>query len=301
MLFWKVIVLQLFLFVQFFGELNSSIPHCETCHNSTNRSLCRCDDYCTLYNDCCPDHLPSARFIISESLQNAVEFMTCQNRYKDLPILAVNDAIYMVSSCPYDWKIHYSFNNRIKIICINFDHYYDSYPPVSDSITGITYKNEYCAMCHNVRKKNILTWSTRLVCQKQVEDKLIMHRNNNMEEVLRDYCSQCAFDAPVNNTIITNTLRWCIPHVTTCQSFDDYQSIIYNTFITSCIYGTYNPIYMSGPTEIIYKNIDCARCNRVAENHHNLGCKYLNISETRSDTRCINNNATSNKGNVYIP
>ena len=291
-MFWTI-SLRLILLFQFFGALKS-LDTCDSCVYSQfdygDELLCRCDDHCQVYGDCCPNYIPIfLPPVIDESLRSAAPYMECQNRYKEKPTIVVGDAYYMVSSCPLDWierTIDVQFAEHIAENCASTTPEFDDFPPVSDYLTGITYKNEFCAACHNVHNLALLIWSTKLTCNGTFRD-LLSTRNITFDE-FRFYCSRCSFDP---RTIPLIILRWCIPLTRNCSESENDDK----TLVDNCINGAYDPISQLIPIEKVYKNVDCAKCNGVSEIA--LGCKYLNVStdETMSESKCVMKSKTMSK------
>ena len=275
------------------------------CENSTCQSiptqdegvrLCRCDEYCSSYGDCCPDAQVPSTPSISEDVRYLINHMDCQSRYRELLPEAVGDAYYMVSSCPSNWTNDTEFANSISFNCSSSS--FSEFPPVSDPTTGITYRNEFCAICHRVDTSSTLTWLTRLLCQSSFEMVISETAPENITlDLIRSNCPRCAFDPP-NNKTVTDNLRWCLPVQSTCKPFTlvsfQYNETEYEMLVDSCINGDYNPIHQKQSVpfflsnEAIYRNLDCANCN-LAE-PFTLECQYLSNStnDTNSDSRCTN-------------
>ena len=291
---WKIV--QLTVLFHSLGVLKS-LNTCNTCQSARSDDIlvCRCDDQCSTYRDCCPD---SPRYFappnISDSLRSAINFMKCQSRYKSYTMVAVGDAYYMVSSCPANWTSDLEFAESVENNCTSPLAEFEDFPPVSDLITGITYRNEFCAICHDVNTSTALTWPTRLRCQGTFAN--ISRSENITLELIQMYCPRCSFDPP-SNTMIMDTLRWCIPVESQCQPFNprfNPNVTEYNSLLDSCVNGDYNPIFeiipfLSGrPLEKIHRNLDCARCNNIDDLF--LDCLYPSNStnDTNSDLRCTN-------------
>ena len=75
----------------------------------------------------------------------------------------------MVSACPEDWPASQDDDvlREVDEKCSNGS---DTLPPVTDLDVGVVYKNEYCAVCHQVT--NIQPWMYRYGCSQCLEDKL---------------------------------------------------------------------------------------------------------------------------------
>ena len=293
----SLIVLQLTSSLLVLGE------PCSTCGQSSelkdpNTLICQCDDFCGFYGDCCPDaELPTQTPVIRESLETALSYIECKSRYVSLLDIAVGDSYYMVSSCPANWTTDESFALSIERNCsFSESAEFVEFPPVSDPSTGITYRNEFCAICHSVDTAQALVWPTRLRCNGDFEN--VSQTEEVTIELLRSYCSACSFDIPPGaNNKIRETLRWCIPvDKPSCPPYSSSNGLNetnYDKLVDSCINGDYNPIHEANPFlppgipyETIYRNLDCALCKGVPEFF--LDCLYPsnNSNDTDSDFRC---------------
>ncbi|TRY69298.1 hypothetical protein TCAL_13480 [Tigriopus californicus] len=110
---------------------------------------CFCDNFCSMYGDCCID---APAFNSEEQRANKKNF-DCVNlkQYGD---------IYIRSQCPSDWE-----HSNIQRACENPNEVSDPFgtTPVTNSETGATYRNFYCAVC-NADSKSIQFWKPRLEC-----------------------------------------------------------------------------------------------------------------------------------------
>lgn len=123
--------------------------HRPTCSNGSNGDACRCDPSCAQYGDCCLDS-PS---FVSEQQRLGASLFTCSDT-----------DVYMMSSCPVEWK-----DPSTRHHCEHHDTSYGD-PlfdvPVTSSRTNITYRNRHCALCHrdlHVGATNI--WSIYFSCE----------------------------------------------------------------------------------------------------------------------------------------
>ena len=282
---------------------------CSTCRSLPLKDpdtliICQCDKLCGFYGDCCPDaELPTQTPVISESLETALPYIQCKSRYVSLQGIAIGDSYYMVSSCPANWTTDESFALNIEESCSSSESAeFVEFPPVSDPSTGITYRNEFCAICHSVDTAQALVWPTRLRCDGEFENISLTL------DYLRSYCSTCSFDIPPGaNNKIRETLRWCIPvDKPSCPPYSSFSGNFnetdYDKLVDSCINGDYNPIHKANsfqpldvPDEVIYRNLDCALCK--GESDFSLTCMYPSNSskDTNSDFRC-----TDIKGDIII-
>ena len=276
---------------------------CKTCESlpvlkDTCVPLCRCDEHCFLFGDCCPDAFvwPSS-LNVSRNMKAVNDHVQCQSRYSNMLTIAVGDAYYMVSSCPSNWTNDTDFANSISFNCSSST--FSEFPPVSDPTTGITYRNEFCAICHRVDTSSTLTWIMRLRCNSNFESILSETAPENITvDFILSYCPRCAFDPPDNSSAaVMDSLRWCLPIISSCKPYSIvsnlYNETEYETITDACMSGDYNPLH-EGPNipsfiryyKAIYKNMDCAKCNLASKS--SLKCMYpsTSIGDTDSNSRC---------------
>lgn len=110
---------------------------------------CFCDNFCSMYGDCC----------IDAPAYNPDEQRANKNNFDCVNLKQYGD-IYIRSRCPSDWKL-----SNIQRACENPNEVSDPFgtTPVTNSETGATYRNFYCAVC-NADSKSIQFWKPRLEC-----------------------------------------------------------------------------------------------------------------------------------------
>ena len=99
---------------------------------------CLCDDLCTQFGDCCPD---SKRF---EPNQQRL----AKTRFSCLHLMQYNFN-WIVNKCPKDWNVPI-----VTLACetepaewqVHLDPI--NHMPVTSQVSGITYRNLNCAICH---------------------------------------------------------------------------------------------------------------------------------------------------------
>lgn len=100
---------------------------------------CLCDNSCVHFGDCCPD---SIHFDPNQQRIAEARFSCLQLRQYNFN--------WIVNKCPKDWE-----NPVVALACetepaewqIHSDPI--SYMPVTNQISGITYRNLNCALCHH--------------------------------------------------------------------------------------------------------------------------------------------------------
>ena len=229
---------------------------CADCLNKNKP--CRCDSQCSFYKDCCPN-----ANVTSVSQKTVKE---CQSIYVksiyNVPV-ARGDAIYMIATCPFNWTID-AIAEDIAKNCTSES----KLPPVSDVSTGLTYRNEYCAICHEIDLTAVAIWSVRLRCKAE----LYNITNITLDDVFM-YCQDCAFDPPPN---ITLDSRWCFPALVHCPSYQPnslhvgISNTTYLELVENCSNSSFDPVkvrtfQLGVAYDALYHNKYCAMCNGVNE------------------------------------
>ena len=223
-----------------------------------NSQLCRCDEECGLFGDCCP------RCEITTSRRNEAFLFDCRSTYLDSSIVpGENEAFWMVSACPETWgdSLEETF---IEGNCTDGA---SNLPPVSDTTTGQIYKNEYCAVCN--RAMGIIAWRYQLVCSENLAILAAQPGFVLTREILDRECDPCSFVQP---ELSDSMARTCYPHIASCLKQSEleantgtpFNNISYNNLVEQC---TTN----NGPYSLIaadssvtpFRNQYCAMCNGV--------------------------------------
>ena len=157
------------------------------------RYTCKCDRYCVVYGDCCPDYFTTCGGADSEQmvldLITRVEEEVAQPQLTkwDQPYLwaawlyrthgscretpVISDNVYEVHSM---WMISYcpeSYEDPLyagEIIHQCHDGARDrlfSYPVSHRWLPQLIYKNVFCAICHDVAVEDIVFWRVIIYCQ----------------------------------------------------------------------------------------------------------------------------------------
>ena len=111
---------------------------CKTCVQETEHCRkCRCDSYCTFFNDCCSDH-EHYHGNKEVKIPGQLEFrqLSCINEYLDAPIWIVNRCPDNKSNeCENADKESWSGNDIRKLVPVH-------------GRNSLVYRNEYCAECN---------------------------------------------------------------------------------------------------------------------------------------------------------
>ena len=111
-------------------------------------------------------------------------------RVKSLRANPINGYI-IIGTCPSSWV-----NNETVHACMSTNHTADPLValPVLDVKTNVTYANTYCAMCHNIKSRNLQYWIVRVASRlgNIVSPKNVTSRDTVWEavpaEVIPDRC-----------------------------------------------------------------------------------------------------------------
>ena len=253
------------------GQHCDICPRCES-SATNNTAICRCDQVCNMFNDCCCE---------SSSSDGATTNFKCQSTYVDpnIPVIAENEAFLMISSCPGSWVN--PENSTIESNCIQPS---SPLPPVTDTSTGLVYRNEYCALCHNVAE--IKAWGSKLTCSTIVHD-LITSQNLSIAlhsdpDILKRECTVCSFVPLTDLPCGLHSSRSCVPSVDTCLSLQFLREVAshklssqwYRDVVANCTFGPKGSVQIE---RVAYRNMACAACNGVF--YSNYPC--LELSEAR--------------------
>ena len=255
-------------------------PCCRACENdsrtcsanfSNGTFSCYCDRLCESYGDCCADK-PAC----SGSSPPAIErsLLECKSSHLDDSIdPALRRGVWVISSCP----VRQSYANVTAIeeewIDANCTNGLDVLPFASDYQTGRTYRNIYCALCHNV--STIVPWGHRIVCNSTLQD-VISNSSVVTLNQIQEYCQTCSFSLPddvVFSPEAVETFRPCTPHVATCLFFSDFVNFTGSANLTedeyekleqNCTNGSYNLVQglpLDAHAPLVFRNVHCAACN----------------------------------------
>ena len=250
--------------------IKTSSRDCRACQTHQQRQVppCECKDgYCTLDQECCPIN-DKTTLPVNTSFESMKQYMQCHDRFIRQPLydpLGIEDAYYMVSLCPANWTTDRRFQKEIATNCSTLKHF----PPASDPVTGISFRNVFCAVCHGVNISSLLVWQTRLYdcwSPSDISNTTVITLN-----LINSLCSKCSYIPPDHDTVRTN-LQWCIPVVSKCQISNSFQQTadkpmrftpkFYN-LNELCVNGPIKPTHQQRFSSTIYKNYDCALCNGI--------------------------------------
>ena len=236
--------------------------------STDDSSLCKCDANCEIFGDCCgslspPESCP--RRSLNPLFSGVV--LECQSIYLNVSIPATteNEGFLMVSSCP-TCSEEVQEASGLEGNCTNKDILL---PPVTDCMTGIVYRNEYCAYCNGVEE--LVTWQIDLVCRDNVH-KAILQSNlstlvDNDPMILQRECQEWSYRLPSLPPGISPprsciaTINFCLPKSKLEHILRNISSVEYAEMKKNCSFGILDPV--EGMNGQIYKNNNCVKCNAV--------------------------------------
>nr|XP_024218331.1 uncharacterized protein LOC106684199 [Halyomorpha halys] len=206
---------------------------------------CLCDEKCAIYGDCCPD---STHFELQQQRRGAASFHCVDLRQYG--------GIYMRTTCPPEWS-----EPNIRAACETAsDDISDPIPgiPATDTYSGITYRNLYCAICH--RAKELDVWHPRIECpdlpsRMNQDASELLYYDEEKDDWGIDFEGKyysCVIDpTPPNNT--EQLIRRCIPDIIKTCAVNWTNAEVR----TRC--EAYTSIVYLGDN--VYRNPHCGVCN----------------------------------------
>lgn len=246
--------------------------HCRLYYDEQDL-LCRCDRYCTTYGDCCNE------LNITSTDPSPLEgLLECRSTHLDnRTIPAYRESFWMVSKCPQEWLegVKDPFVQDVFNSCFNGS---DDLPPVTDLLTGLVYKNEFCAICHRVER--FTQWGYKLFCSPEAQDILIQPEFEFTFDLLNEECLVCGFIEPVLST--QEIARPCFHHSLVTDHCLDHENLEietrvpisdedYQDIVGRCKSGPLNPL-ISRDATTPYRNQYCVMCTGVLVSSGSLTC-----------------------------
>ncbi|GFS83563.1 g-protein coupled receptor Mth2 [Nephila pilipes] len=313
-------------------KLSNSCPHLDTCQNQKPSNLaeqqslvnilhnasqyshththpygnkdrhCACDELCVRYGDCCID-APGVIALTNPSPYNCFEMEQFN--------LSDGIGIYMKDSC----LPSYNGPEEVRHLCESTSLGKPSDPlgslPISDPVTGITFKNYYCSIC-NEKVEDMVLWTFRLKCPFSMLA-FFDSRNFSKEYVFHNLVYQnerwglylntesessvfqvCSIDA-VMPTLIESKIRLCkLKLVSDCPP--DWKDDDIRTMCRSYM----GALFINDKGR--FKNIHCAYCNQ--QNLTLLSCKEVKftsyVTSPKSLSLLLDINEGKGKGLVQL-
>ncbi|KAK7493268.1 hypothetical protein BaRGS_00015394 [Batillaria attramentaria] len=199
---------------------------------------CDCSEDCKLYGFCCYDRAPGGLTQAGPETTGCLENWT-----------------YAMVRCPQSWG-----EGGIREACETGQGRYTVDEPVSDLSTGITYRNAFCAKCHNV---TVYTpWQLQVYCE-HFQNVYMARSEEEFLDLVKDDLDHCYMDRVPPSNISTSA---CPEHfwfsaVDTCNVTGGWATEDYNADVEqNCLLyqGLALRVRHVGVT---YQNLFCAVCN----------------------------------------
>ena len=273
------------------SQVNNSTLSCKQCTLSTMTSdrvcelenpliyhPCRCDRDCEVYRDCCQTAHEMC-FNKSRPKDEDRPFQ-CQNvflgerdGYSSLP--GISEQYWMVSVCLDGWRENNGNRVDMRVVEENCNDGPLHLPPVTDAITGLVYRNEFCAICNKV--DNLTTWDVGFTCKPELKDLLNDVNYTLTADEFNLHCEIIIFLPPsVTTSHPVVAPRQCYPQIETCLELDllldmtmdgntVWNSSYYDHLNYLCTESLFqNIVVQKGQEDTLpFRNEYCALCNNV--------------------------------------
>ena len=178
----------------------------------------------------------------------------------------LNEAFFMVADCPHSWPTEILAADGKSVVshCESQD---PALPPMTDTSTGLVYRNEYCAMCNNATQ--IRAWEVAIVCTVSVY--LALSENSIETILLQDpdifntQCQACKYQPPPS----THPPQSCVPAIRSClnktvleRQLHPMSDATYRGMVLDCFRGEQN--LTEDEKGRMFHNLACSDCNAVS-------------------------------------
>lgn len=198
---------------------------------------CFCDNLCFGRGDCCPDKY----FALSGLVCNNVTFVNAtRDESRDQ-----RSSFLMIKVCPHETE---------RVIAQKCEQKYDSlnklkYPPVTSSITNLTYANRFCAQCNN--ETSFQFWSMDIHCQEFLDINFLSSFKEIVDNGIKNRCVMQF--VPLENKTAFGCYHLQRHHFDSCNKTGFWKKVDLDVWI-AC-----RSLYVNNDT--IYKNSFCRMCN----------------------------------------
>ena len=218
---------------------------------------CSCYGDCLNTLDCCLDGLP--RLLTTNEVKSIYESpkQCMYAQFRAYHKEQYNGLGYvLITKCADDTDA----DSTVKDNCLKeyseFDFTTDipAYFPVTDNTTMVSYKNEYCALCNDIPKSNLIYWGAKVECETvdNREDTEIQSLSDVYKLITEDSTCNVVFLIPYELLYRQPFIQQCIPYQNRCNMTGRWQE--YDADLESlCL--SYESAYKG------YKNVHCYLCN----------------------------------------
>ena len=170
-------------------------------------------------------------------------------------------AYFMIASCP-ESQSDSEIPNGVAKLC---EAQSLSSPPISDTRTGLVYRNKYCAQCHCVPEEEQISWQSQWRCNNSLYETFNEGNLTIDAEFLLSSCNASFFVQPMNVLLSLPLLpTQCDERVTyTCQppTGTDTSTAEYRALRELCRDELVDIRITESSNTTLYKNEFCALCS----------------------------------------
>ncbi|XP_028395075.1 uncharacterized protein LOC114519189 [Dendronephthya gigantea] len=215
--------------------------------------MCGCDTSCNdIFTDCCSDytkHCGSNTVVRGDHVYEASSYLQCESEINlFLRPCEPPSGVWMIKKCPLHWTddvIRHKCDSPSKFLD---NRTYDTLVPVYSGVNNMTYRNQYCAICHNVTSYEFweLSFSELAIPPSHFnKEQFINFLNSNIKHFRGIQPKDSFF------------VRYCyFPDVVkSCSKTSKFENA------RACINGTVEIV--RSENRVFYKNRACSSCHDV--------------------------------------
>ncbi|CAH1773804.1 unnamed protein product, partial [Owenia fusiformis] len=219
--------------------------------SSYNTSLCSCDEFCSVYGDCCSDITSECGNFSQHYKRNNGELFKLTSHDFSCMQISSEKFAFMKHTCKPSYR-----NESVMSKCY-MNSGFEGIIPVTDHITKIVYPNVFCALCNGV--KEMALWEVSVTCKRM---KQLPNNGLTWNNILlslyklkgRISSNPCDITSRPPKAIGTAPAD-CTPIDSTCS-----KSCKDSKIIEDCEGGEFNPQYT---LFTIVRNKHCMQCKNL--------------------------------------
>ncbi|XP_041369623.1 uncharacterized protein LOC121383600 [Gigantopelta aegis] len=233
---------------------------------------CQCDLLCMIFGDCCFDYYSEClNSTITETVKDgaldnitalnsvppnelhhtAIQYLLKYRKYQDCIHYSDSTSVWMIAQCPPSYE-----NHTITGKCM--DAVLENNPVSHKRIQYITFRNKYCALCHNMSADNLEPWSSSVRCEEFTPDPQLSY-----SEIVEFLLKNCVLT--VSPYSKPEMVRPCLPNTSILESEGELRTLC--LFYQFPVTNQYNRIsknpHCSGSTKV--ENVQCFETSKKGE------------------------------------
>ena len=182
----------------------------------------------------------------------------------------------IIGTCPSSWV-----NNETAHACMSTNHTADPLValPVLDVKTNVTYANTYCAMCHNIKSRNLQYWSVWVMSRlgNIVSPKNVTSRDTMWEAVPRDVIPDKCIVTPSENSEPDSEIKQlCRGYANPIQVIED------DSNSNKKVFKNPHCALLSNPNVFVNRTVEC-KVNEITF-PHKLSMLFLFSADDKDST-----------------